>query len=126
MLISIAGPKTRNEYKNLIKTQREVNINNTSKKLDEYVYDKTGGVKTLGLISLLGFCDYLFYNMSNHEKMFSQNLRKNKIITLAGMAFYNLMAAYLLYEGEEIKQVKLSNPKTKLEIYRKSGINAVV
>ena len=42
------------------------------------------------------------------------------------MAFYNLMAAYLLYEGEEIKQVKLSNPKTKLEIYRKSGINAVV
>ena len=77
MLISIPARSTINEYKNLKTSQKEVKINETSKKLDEYVYDKThkfGNYKAIGILGILDLLFFPYFLCKNLRLIFSFNL----------------------------------------------------
>lgn len=126
MIFSIAGPKTIQEYNNLKQSKQEINIKNTSKQMDEYVYDKKGGIKNLGIIGFLTISDILTYDMIKNDKMMKNAPNFLKIIFGGTIAFLNLFAGKVIYDSEKIKQAKLNNHQEKLKLYCAQGLNAVV
>lgn len=121
MIINIPSQSTIKEYKYLRNSKQEININQTSKSLDEYMYDKTHKFKNAKTFGLLAAMDLLFSCVWFKTK--------NKT-SLSGPLFMLLVAngiiLDLIFSEEKNKKFELNNQDKKLALYRKNGINAVV
>lgn len=126
MLFNIAGPKIFNEYNNLKQSKQEVNINKTSKKMDEYVYDKNSGLKNLGIIGGIILSDILSYDMIKNDKIIKNFPKFLKIIFAGVVSILNIYAGKIIYDAEKAKQMVLNNPQEKLKLYKEQGFNAVI
>lgn len=121
MLISIPSRSTINEYKNLKTSQKEVKINETSKKLDEYVYDKTNKFGNYKAIGILGILDLLFFPY----------LLKPKNRSMYGDELFALMIGNIVGFGVILDNLKnkkrvLNDESKKFNLYKKNGINVVI
>ncbi len=126
MLFSIAGPKTIHEYNNLKQSKQEVNINKTSKQMDEYVYDKNSGLRNASIITGIVLSDILIADMLKNDKILKESPKYLKVIIGAVAVFLNLFAGNAIYNSEKEKQAVLNNNQEKLKIYQKRGLNAVI
>ncbi len=118
MILSIPSSSTINEYKNLKTSQKEVNINSTSKKLDEYVYDKSHKFNNAKIFGSLLLLDAVFAVISRKSKGLQDCLFMLGIANFAGLG--------LAIDNNTNKKYVLKNQNEKLKLYKQSGINAVV
>lgn len=121
MIITFPSKEIKNEYNYLKSSKKEVNINNTSKKLDSYVYDKThkfNNAKTFGLLTAM---DLLYAGMWFKSK--NKNFLTNSLFMLL---LANGIILNCIFDEEKNKKYTLNNKDEKLRLYYRNGINAVV
>lgn len=121
MLISIPARSTINEYKNLKTSQKEVKINETSKKLDEYVYDKThkfGNYKAIGILSILDLLFFPYLLKPKNRSMYGDELFALMIGNIVGFG--------VILDNLKNKKRVLNNESKKFNLYKKNGINVVI
>lgn len=126
MFLSIAGPKTIHEYNNLKHSKQEIKINTTSKQMDEYVYDKNGGLRNIGIISGFALLDTLILDMLKNDKAIKESPKFIKYLIGGITLMLNIYAGKVIYDTEKNKKAVLNNPQEKLKTYQKSGLNAVI
>lgn len=121
MLIDFPSKEIRNEYNYLRNSKKEININNTSKKLDSYVYDKTHKFNNTKTVLFLAGLNLLYAGL--------WFITKNKK-TLNNSLFMMILADGIILNciSDEIKNKKytLNDSSEKLRLYNRNGINAVV
>lgn len=118
MILSIPSRSTINEYNNLKTSQKEVNINTASKKLDEYVYDKTHKFNNAKIFGVLALMDIAFAIISRKTKGLQDCLFMLGIANAAGVG--------IALDNNTNKKYVLKNQDEKLKLYKQNGINAVV
>lgn len=121
MIINIPSQSTIKEYKYLKKSQQEVNINQTSNKLDEYIYDKTHKFNNLkafgGLVAINLLFSILLFKSKNKVSM-----REPLFMLLIS----NFFIGGNILDDEKNKKYTLNNKDEKLRLYNRNGINAIV
>lgn len=118
MILSIPSHSTINEYKQLKSSQKEININSTSKKLDEYVYDRAHKFNNAKIFGVLALLDIAFAIVSRKTKGLQDCLFMLGITNFAGLG--------IAFDNNTNKKYILKNPNEKLKLYKQNGINAVV
>lgn len=121
MIISIPSKETINEYKYLKSSKKEVNINKTSKNLDNYVYDKTHKFNNAKTLLLLTMMDLLYAGIWLKSK--NKNFLNSSLFMLL---FANGIILNCILDEEKNKKYTLNNKAEKLRLYNKNGINALV
>lgn len=121
MIISIPSKDTISEYKYLKSSQKEVNINQTSKNLDNYVYDKTHKFNNLKAFAGLAAINLLFIALLFKSK--NKAIMREPLFMLLISNFF--IGGNILNEGKN-KKYTLNNMDEKLRLYNRNGINAVI
>lgn len=121
MIISFPSKEIKNEYNYLKSSKKEVNINNTSKKLDSYVYDKTHKFNNAKTLLFLTMMDLLYVGMWFKSK--NKNFLTNSLFMLL---VANGIILNCIFDEEKNKKYTLNNKDEKLRLYYRNGINAVV
>lgn len=118
MILSIPSRSTISEYRHLKTSQKEVNINSTSKNLDEYIYDKTHNFNNVKIIGALALLDIAFSLVARKTKGLQDCLFMLAIANFAGLG--------VALDNHSNKKYVLRNSDQKLKLYKQNGINAVV
>ncbi len=121
MLISIPNKATIKEYKYLKTSQKEVNINNTSKNLDEYIYNKEhhfNNIKILGLLAAIDLLFSCFFFKAKNKSTFGESVFMLCIANIVGIA--------LMLSNQKNKNSELNDSNKKLTLYKQNGINAII
>ena len=121
MLVSIPTKATIKEYKYLKSSQKEVNINNTPKNLDEYVYNKEhhfNNIKILGGLTAIDLLFGCFFFKTKNKSTLGEALFMLCIANIAGIG--------LMLNNQKNKNKELNNLSKKLVLYKQNGINAII